>query len=57
MKTVITYAPAYETHHIVIELLDHPMIFTDCACPDIHNSSCFGSLDGVISSAFSEGTY
>lgn len=57
MKTVITYAPAYETHHIVIELLDHPMIFTDCACPNIHNSSCFGSLDGVIPSAFSEGTY
>lgn len=57
MKSVITYASAYETHHTVIELLDHPMIFTDRACPGIHNSSCFGSLDGVILSAFSEGAY
>ena len=57
MKSVITYAPAYETHHTVIELLDHPMIFTDRACPGIHNSSCFGSLDGVILSALSERTY
>ncbi len=57
MKSVITYAPAYETHHTVIELLDHPMIFTDRACPGRHNSSCFGSLDGVILSALSERTY
>lgn len=57
MKTVITYAPAYETHHTVtFQAVPHAQS-TDRAYPGIHNSSCFGSLDGVILSAFSEGTY
>ena len=37
MKSVITYAPAYETHHIVTtQAISHTQR-TERACPDIHD--------------------